>query len=354
MNHLTLAQAPTWLLLLATLLVAPACQSADEGDASPQVGGESHWLMDCQVALDCGQGEVCLCGQCTTPCGQEACAPGATCAQVDTCDVSICRATCEVDADCDGGTCEEGACVLGRQVWGCAGTQERLALSDQLALTRGEPASTDSPDCVDLSAATGVHCAQPEALVEAVLQEGQPIFYTCWPGASGAQPLSQVASQEGQRRLEADDPRRVFTVAQETLQGQVWLAGARQALYGQGVESSTLGGDVIVQGNQVRLRGLTVDAALGLQGNGAAVTGVRVTGDVTVSGNNAALVDVEVHGDLLIEGNGITLIDVGVGGQVTHQSATTNLCHGCYSFEDQDQDRVITPQEHLGSLCPLP
>lgn len=353
MRHFPQNKALPWLLLGACLLLATGCQSGDSDDADPQVGGESHWLLGCESAMGCGEGEICLCGICTTPCqGDDACAQGSSCTEADSCDVSVCRAGCESDADCDAGRCQEGACVVEPGQYACDGTQLHQELAGDLTLVRGEPVSVDAEGCVELGSASGVHCAQEDTLVDAILDGDQVLFQICSPSLEEASPLDQVEPSGGARTLAPQDNGQVYSIGEETLAGDVDAQGSRVALYGQGRDVSTLGGSVALGGNNARLRSLAVDGDLEISGNGAAAVDVRVTGSVTLSGNNTALVDVEILGDLEISGNNTTLMGVGVGGQLSDLSQKVDFCQGCYSFEDADQDGAISPQEHTGSICP--
>jgi hypothetical protein len=113
------------LLLLGSLvLFGSACSKP----TVPEVGSESHWLAECSVGEDCGDGLSCVCGACTRMCSVDATCAGdvpAACydlsspALVQRCEGSegqpssgVCLRECVEASECAANkACIEGACV---------------------------------------------------------------------------------------------------------------------------------------------------------------------------------------------------------------------------------------------------
>ncbi|HKP57326.1 MAG TPA: hypothetical protein VJV78_11430 [Polyangiales bacterium] len=103
------------------LLTAAACSSPN----SPNVSGESHWLMACRDDDECGDGKLsCVCGTCTRACSTDDSCQGGQCYDTDSplilqrCEArelqgaGVCLATCTGDGECGKGrACIEGACM---------------------------------------------------------------------------------------------------------------------------------------------------------------------------------------------------------------------------------------------------
>ena len=93
--------------------------------SSPNVSGESHWLLACRDDSGCGDESLsCVCGTCTRACSTDASCKGGACYDTDSplllqrCEArklagaGVCLAQCKVDRDCGAGrSCSEGACV---------------------------------------------------------------------------------------------------------------------------------------------------------------------------------------------------------------------------------------------------
>ena len=109
---------------LLLLLLSAACSTP----SMPNVGSESHWLAECSVGQDCGDGLACICGACTRRCSMDAACAGdipAACydrsspALVQRCEGSedepsagVCLRECVQSSECaESKACIEGACV---------------------------------------------------------------------------------------------------------------------------------------------------------------------------------------------------------------------------------------------------
>ncbi|MGK0362556.1 MAG: hypothetical protein ACI9U2_004877, partial [Bradymonadia bacterium] len=102
---------------MAIMVGLTACQQ----DAKPQGEAETHWLDQCDVDADCGDG-LCVCGVCTEACGADdlcldaarpACANVQQLALVCGAPAPVCVRACAVDADCGAGDfeCSVGVCI---------------------------------------------------------------------------------------------------------------------------------------------------------------------------------------------------------------------------------------------------
>jgi hypothetical protein len=101
-----------------------------ESNSGPQTGSETHFLMLCSEAADCGADYSCVCGACTRECSVEStCAavdPGAVCLSREARPTSqscgeplaaTCELICSVDEDCQeigaAHFCDRGLCRQG-------------------------------------------------------------------------------------------------------------------------------------------------------------------------------------------------------------------------------------------------
>jgi len=170
---------------------------------------------------------------------------------------------------------------------------------------------------------------------------GKPLAVVCYP-------TSGVAVEDVDGDLKKVGNNTVFVLDDQAdgpdITGNVTLDGNNVTIYGAGPELSVIGGDLHIDKNNARVRG------------------VRILGDVTIDKNNPSLIDCVIEGDLTIHGNNVALALCDVWGKTTIMgnntvlienrlasapliSGNNTLCEGAVAFADADDDGVIDDAE---------
>ena len=350
------------IAVLALLLMAPlfACS---EDESEPTLGSESHWLVYCDAAEACGDG-ACTCGVCSDGCDADADCGGVPGAEVcvgprDGCGVGVCAAACETDADCAeaGLSCQDGACVTGGQ-WVCDGLQRVDESADGVTrVSSSVTVDSTAADCVDVSSAiSGGFCSEDGAQVEAIQDPSGAIVHgVCYPGFGvGEQPSEEVFEDDGSggQLIAQNNAGARVALGEGTLAGPLTLEAERVVLRGEGVGVTVIDGDVVINSNNARLRGLDIDGSvtIGRSSNGAALTDCRITGDLTLESNRVTLINCVVLGDVTFDGNNITATQLDVGGAWNADRDPAH-CLSVYAFTDDNSNGLADDAERGDDLC---
>lgn len=208
----------------------------------------------------------------------------------------------------------------------------------------------DDETCVDLGDTRDQHCGAEDAQVDVVIIDGEVAEAVCYPSQDSGVPLEEVVVEgDGTITLPQNANGAVITFDEETngepIEGDVQLDAERMVIFGNGIEETILAGSVTLASNNSRIRALTVegDVEVANNANNSAVVFCRIKGSITISSNGMRLIDTEVFGDVRVDGNDATLLNVGVGGEWDVPDSAT--CRGCYSFDDEDGDFVVSDEE---------
>ena len=192
----------------------------------------------------------------------------------------------------------------------------------------GSTATLAENDCILL----GDDCITPEAAgrfcegeggpIDVIVVDGKVVEVVCYPAANDA-------GDEDTLEIGGD--------------GDV-IDGNNVAVYGNGADNTVLRGNVVLDGNNVRLRGLTIDGDLTLAKNNLAAVFVVVTGNVIITGNNNVLAGSVVFGDLTVGGNNTILVQNGIGGAFA-AAGTVETCTDNRAFDDANNDGVVVTAE---------
>ncbi|MEL6177639.1 MAG: hypothetical protein AAFS10_01740 [Myxococcota bacterium] len=333
-------------------------------DDDATLGSESHWLVYCDVAQACGDG-TCTCGVCSDACTTDAdCSaiPGASvCVGAeDGCGVGVCGQACSTDADCaaSGLSCQDGSCRASGQ-WVCDGLQQVDRDTRSIAVVHSPVAvSSRAVDCIDITPAIdGIYCAEEGAQLQAVQDpEEQVVSGVCYPGFGiGEQPPSEVFLDVEDGLLLSQFSSGVRVALGETeLEGPLTVAAEGAVLRGEGVSATTLKGGLVLENNNARIRGLTIEGDLTLpdNANNIALSNCRITGNLIIQSNNAFVVDCIVLGDLDLRGDNATLARVDIGGVFDRDSSPAH-CLGVASLQmGGDDDDDDDDDDEDGIFCP--
>lgn len=206
-------------------------------------------------------------------------------------------------------------------------------------------------NCVDIRDAEGRYCDEEGAQSDIILDEnGDVIEVICYPPADDGTPVQELEPDaDGNLELEQSENGAVLTFPEDTngevLEGDLRLSAERTTLYGNGVENTILGGNVTIESNNSRVRGLTIEGNVEFtsNSNNSKMTFCRVHGNLVVPSNGATVASCQVFGNVDVTGNDATLVNIGVQGEWNVNSTAT--CEGCYSFSDDDEDFVVADAE---------
>lgn len=218
-----------------------------------------------------------------------------------------------------------------------------------------ECVQVNEEECVEVSEAKGRYCGDEGAQADIVVVDGEVVDVICYPDPEDGTSVEEFSTDaDGNVEVQQNQNGAVVTFSEESdgepIEGDLTLDAERTTLYGNGTDATIIGGNLTIQSNNSRIRGVTVRGDVNLGSNGSAIAFTEVEGNLTVSGNNATLIEVQVFGDVNIEGNGASALNVGVGGNWNASNLET--CSGCYSFNDEDEDFNVADEERDQLLCP--
>ncbi len=276
------------------------------------------------------------------------------------------------------------AVLLAVSCWGCENTEDspsavpnvsvQQAPGDEVAygedrdvvlqdgdtyIVDGDPGDTCveiEAECIEIGEAKGRFCADEGAQADVVVVDGEVVDVICYPNPEGGTPLEEVqADENGTVMIPQNESGAVIVFGEETngepLEGDVTVDAERTTLYGNGPDQTILEGDLRVASNNSRVRGIEVTGNVHYEGNsnGSALAFCRVRGSLTIASNKAVVANCDIFGDVTVEGNGATLINVGVGGDWSVKNH--EVCEGCYTFEDENEDFLVTEEERGELIC---
>jgi len=205
--------------------------------------------------------------------------------------------------------------------------------------------------CVDLDEAGGQYCNDDDAQIDVVVVDGEVVDVICYPPDDEGTPLEEVATgDDGEIEVPQTENGSVIVFDESTdgevIEGNVTLSSERTTLFGNGVDETILGGNLIVASNNSRVRGVTIEGNVEYDenSNNSALSFCRVHGNLSVVSNDFSGLECVVFGNVEVSGNNPVLANIGVGGDwvVTGSGPT---CEGCYSVTDDDGDFLVDDGE---------
>jgi hypothetical protein len=211
-------------------------------------------------------------------------------------------------------------------------------------------ARIDADTCIDVNAERGRYCGAEGAQADIILNAaGEVVDVICYPAPDVGAPIEEVTVADGgDVTLPQDASGAVIVFAEgtdgEPIEGNIDLMAERVVVFGNGVDKTIFAGNLKLASNNARVRGVTVQGNLEVakNSNNNAVSFCKVLGNIKAEGNGFTLANCQVFGNVDIEGNGATLLNVGVAGEWKPGSAA---CDGCYSFTDEDDDKLVQEDE---------
>ena len=208
-----------------------------------------------------------------------------------------------------------------------------------------EVATPDGDDCVDEGNDV---CAKPQSACGdegtadvLVTQVGAPVAVICYP-------TSGVAVEEVEGDLRKVGNNTVFVIDDRDdgpdVTGDVTLDGNNVTLYGHGPDVSVIGGDLHIDKNNARVRGVRVLGDVTIDKNNPSLVDCVIEGDLTINGNNVALALCEVWGKTTITGNNAALVENRLA-DAPLVTGNNTVCAGDLTFADANKDGVIAQTE---------
>ena len=211
----------------------------------------------------------------------------------------------------------------------------------------------DNGDCIDLSDAKERYCDEEGAQADVVVVDGEVVEVICYPDDDGGTPIEEVVVDgDGNAEVPQNQSGSVIIFNEDTngepIEGDVNLEAERTTLYGNGVDETILDGNLRVESNNSRVRGVTITGNVKVEknSNNMAMAFCKIHGDLTVDSNGSRIVNCQVFGNVDVTGNDTTLINIGVGKEWKVNDKT--ICDGCYSFDNDDSVDFEVEEDEVG------
>jgi len=208
-----------------------------------------------------------------------------------------------------------------------------------------EVATPDGDDCVD-EGKDG--CAKPQTTCGdngtadvLVDPQGKSLSVVCYPTGG-------VAVEEVEGNLSKVGNNTVFVLDDRDdgldVAGDVTLDGNNVTLWGHGPDVSVIGGDLHIDKNNARVRGVRILGDVTIDKNNPSLIDCVIEGDLVIRGNNVAIALCEVWGTTTIEGNNSVLIE-NLLASSPEVSGKNTVCAGDLTFDDTDDNGIIGDAE---------
>jgi len=206
-------------------------------------------------------------------------------------------------------------------------------------------ATPDADGCIDEA---GDECLRPQeecgddgAADLLVDKKGRALTTLCYP-------TSGVAIENIEGDLSKVGNNTVFvlddTDDEADVTGNVTLDGNNVTLYGRGPDVSVIGGDLHIDKNNARVRGVRIEGNVVIDKNNPSLVDCVIEGDLTIHGNNVAVALCEVWGKVTVDGNNAYLVENRFASAPAITGQNTG-CNGNVAFEDADDDAAISDEE---------
>lgn len=233
------------------------------------------------------------------------------------------------------------------------------ATSDEVIVSgTGDGCADISKDvCIDPNQVKQEECGDANAQADIIVVDGQIVEVICYPPNDEGTPIEEIAvDADGNAEVPQNESGTVVIFPEstngESIPGDINLTAERVSLFGNGPENTILEGNLTFSSNNAQVRGVTVQGNVVMDGvsNNTSLTFCSVHGNLEIKANGATVANCTVFGNVVVTGNNTKLINIGVQGNWEVNSY--ELCSGCYSFDDADNDLAVHPDEIGDSLCP--
>jgi len=204
-------------------------------------------------------------------------------------------------------------------------------------------------------------CERDGGPVDLIYVDGELVETICYPPADdpnrptvnvdGTMPGDIDVAQNANKTTVTFDP----ATNGMPIEGDLSVDGNNVAIYGNGPDNTIIDGNVTLDGNTLRLRGVTITGDLILSKNRAAVVLCRILGNVvldTMSTNGSVFAENDIWGDFTSTSNGNLFVANDVLGDWKH-SGNGNVCDNNFRFADTNADDAVGDDERTDLLtCP--
>jgi hypothetical protein len=186
-------------------------------------------------------------------------------------------------------------------------------------------------------------CGDDGAVDVLVDDQGSVVDVICYPTAG-----VEVRDVEGDLEQVGNDSVLVLDGEDDgvDIAGDVTIDGNNVTLYGQGPETSVIGGDLAIDKNNALVRGVRVEGDVTIDKNNPSIVDCVIAGDLTIRGNNVSVALCDVWGKLTIEGNDAVLV-ANHFATAPEILGNNTVCTGNIAFDDSDEDGVVDDDELL-------
>lgn len=201
----------------------------------------------------------------------------------------------------------------------------------------------------------GPYCKTDTGPVDAVLVNGSVAQVVCYSGDAQKGPVTVVDTDgDGDLDVPQNENGAVITFDPSTdgqaFVGNITLDANNVTLYGNGPDKSIIEGNLIITGNNARVRGIRVKGNVEINLNTAALLLSVVEGDLIVSSNNSLIAETAVFGSFTVSGNNTILVGDGAGGTWSI-GGSGHMCERNYRINDQNGDKIIGEGERGDALA---
>jgi hypothetical protein len=195
-------------------------------------------------------------------------------------------------------------------------------------------------------------CEREGGPVDLIYVDGVLVDTICYPPAEDPErPVEEVTSSTGDLEVAQNANKTTVVFGEETngvpLIGDLVVDGNNVAIYGNGPDDTIIDGSVTLDGNNARLRGVTITGDLILSKNNVAIVLTRILGNVMLSGtatNNSVFAENEIFGSFTSDSNNNLFVGNAVLGEFSHVG-NNNVCDRNYAFEDANENEALDDDE---------
>jgi hypothetical protein len=211
----------------------------------------------------------------------------------------------------------------------------------------GTPNGDECINLDDVCVRPQVTCDSDEAAADVLVDKDGTVLYTaCYP-TSGV----SVESFEGPV---GDLPNNAVLVIDDAddgvdVMGDVTIDGNNVTVYGNGPDSSVIGGNLNIAMNNSIVRGVRIQGDAVISKNGGTLIDCVIEGNLTITGENVNVALCEIWGETTITANNAVLVQNVFAKQPTID-AKVKACNDDLLFADANQDGVVDPDEIQGEI----
>lgn len=213
----------------------------------------------------------------------------------------------------------------------------------------------DSNGCVEIvngacikAERTGPYCTgATSGPVDVIAVDGDSKVSVCYPSPDDSKnPVSVTdPAQVVDVAKTANGTSIVFDAALDgkPIAGPITLSANNVSLYGNGPDKTIIDGDLIIEKNGARVRGVRVKGNLIVKFNDVSIVLTQVDGNLTSDKNNGLFAANTVFGNMTISGSGHQLYYNNVQGVLSAAGASD--CENNIAFTDANADQVLAGSE---------